>query len=137
MNSVNYDKARYSLAIIDLDLFIEGIQNMNLNLSEAKENMELILSCNDENLVPFLKRYSLSKFEDVKKYMKTVKSKIDRYRNNLIKYFSKNLIAQETFNIKAKNLNNLIEEKQVIIDAYILQCENYIAKNSKCENIEK
>ena len=137
MNSVNYDKARYSLAIIDLDLFIEGIQNMNLNLSEAKENMELILSRNDENLVPFLKRYSLSKFEDVKKYMKTVKSKIDKYRNNLIKYFSKNLIAQEIFNIKAKNLNNLIEEKQVIIDAYILQCENYIAKNSKCENIEK
>ena len=137
MGNINYDKARFSLAIIDLDLFVEGIQNIEFYISEAKDNMELILTRNDEDLVPFIKKYSLSKFKDVKKYMKTVKSKIDKYRNNLITYFKKNLIAKETFNSKVKTLNELIEEKQVIIDDYILQCENYIAKNSKCENIEK
>ena len=137
MDKINYDKAQYSLAIIDLDLFIEGLENMEFYISEAKENMEHILMCDNEDLIPFIKRYSLSKFEDAKKYIKTITKKVDKYRNNLIIYFNKNLIAKETFNLKANKLSALIEEKQSIIDDFIIKCEDYIARNSMCENIEK
>jgi len=137
MGNINYDKARYSLAIIDLDLFIEGLENLEESIAEAKDNMNLILTRNDEELVYFLQEYSLSKFENARKYIKTIKSKIDKYRNNLITYFSKNLVAKDTFNLKVKTLNQLIEEKSQLIDDYIEKCNHYILTNSKNKNSEK
>ncbi|MBO5955159.1 MAG: hypothetical protein J6Q13_04270, partial [Clostridia bacterium] len=92
MDKVNYDKATYSLAIIDIDLFTECLQNLDATLKEANDNMELILTNDNKDLAPFLQEYSLKKFEDAKKYFKIVRSKVDKYRNKLIIYFSKNLV---------------------------------------------
>lgn len=136
MDKVNYDKATYSLAIIDIDLFIDCLKNLEETLKDANENLELILSRDDENLVHFLQQYSLKKFEDAKNYFKVVRSKVDRYRNKLIVYFSKNLVAKETFNLKVKTLNELINEKELYIDGQILKCDDYIARNFKEKNTE-
>jgi hypothetical protein len=130
MDKVSYDKATYSLAIIDIDLFTECLQNLDVAVREAKENMELILTHNNEELVPFLQQYSLKKFEDVKKYFRVVRSRVDKYRNKLVIYFSKNLIAQKTFNSKVEILNELLKEKELFIDAQIEKCNNYIAANT-------
>ena len=136
MDKVNYDKATYSLAIIDIDLFTECLQNLDATLKEANDNMELILTNDNKDLAPFLQEYSLKKFEDAKKYFKIVRSKVDKYRNKLIIYFSKNLVAKETFNLKVKTLNELIKEKELFIDSQILKCDDYIARNSKENNQE-
>ena len=131
MDKVSYDKATYSLAIIDIDLFTECLQNLESSLKDANDNLELIWAYDSEELVPFLQKYSLKKFEDAKKYFKVVRSKIDKYRNKLVVYFSKNLIAKETFNLKVKTLNEIIKEKELFVDGQILKCEDYIARNSK------
>lgn len=130
MDKVSYDKATYSLALIDIDLFTECLQNLDVAVSEAKKNMELILTHNNEELVPFLQKYSLKKYEDAKKYFKMVRSRVDKYRNKLTIYFSKNLIAQKTFNSKVEILNELLKEKELFIDAQIAKCNNYIAANT-------
>ena len=135
MDKVNYDKATYSLAIIDIDIFIECLQNLEKSLKEANNNLELILTHDDEALIPFIKTYSLKRFEDAKNYFKVVRIKVDKYRNKLIVFFSKNLVAKETFNLKVETLNNLIKEKESFIDEQILKCNNYILKNSKENNI--
>lgn len=129
MDKVNYDKATFSLAIIDIDLYTDSLQNIDMALGEARENMQLILSHNDENLVSFLQEYSLNKFEDAKQSFKNIRSKIDKYRNKLIDYFKNNLIAKDTFNLKVKILNDIIREKELFIDEHIKKCNEYIAKN--------
>lgn len=136
MDKVKFDKATYSLALIDIDLFTDCLKNLEESLKDANENLDLILTRDDENLVPCLQKYSLKKFEDAKRYFTIVRSRIDRYRNKLTIYFNKNLIEKEAFNLKVKVLNELINEKAEFIDEQILKCENYIAKNSKEKNQE-
>ena len=134
MDKVNYDKATYSLAIIDIDLFTDCLKNLEETLKDANENLELILSRDDENLVHFLEEYSLKKFENVKQYLKVVRSKVDKYRNKLIVSFSKNLVSKDTFNLKVKTLNELVKEKECFISEQIVKCEDYIARNSQEKN---
>lgn len=129
MGKVDYDKATFSLAIIDIDLYTDSLQNLDMLLGEAKENMQLILAHKDENLVPFLQKYTLNKFEDAKKSFKNIRSKVDKYRNKLINYFKNNLTAKETFNLKVKILNEIIREKELFIDEQMKKCNAYISKN--------
>ena len=134
MNMVDYDKATFSLAIIDFDLFIECLQNLDNHLKDARENMCLIFREDNTELIPFIEQYSLRKFETAKNYFKTVKKSIIKYTNKLQIFLSKNPKSKETFDTKVKTLNELIEEKEIVIDEEIAKCQDYIARNLKLED---
>ena len=43
MNLVDYDRATFSLALIDFDLFIESLNDLDKHMKDARENLYLII----------------------------------------------------------------------------------------------
>lgn len=138
MDKVSYDKSIYSLALIDIDLFLESLKNLEAELKDATENMELVLSNQGfENSVSILEKHCLLKFKKFKTFLSNMRNKIEKYEKNLNVFFSKNLITKQTFELKSKVLNELIFEKESFIAEEIIKCEKFIAEKKDYESIEK
>ena len=134
MGIIDYDKATYSLALIDFDLFIESLNDLDKHMKDARENLYLIINKDDPELVDYMETYALRKFKVAKRFFDTIRRDINKYTNKLKIFLSKNPKSKAVFDAKVKELTELMTEKETVIDNEIALGEDYISRNKKHED---
>ena len=79
MEKINYGNATYSLAEIDIRSYIELLKNIDETLAEPIEAMNLTDNSKNPNqeMCECLKKISLRKFCEVKKYLNLMKKQLE------------------------------------------------------------
>ena len=134
MGIIDYDKATYSLALIDFDLFIESLNDLDKHMKDARENLYLIINKDDPELVDYMETYALRKFKVAKRFFDTIRRDINKYTHKLKIFLSKNPKSKAVFDAKVKELTELMTEKETVIDNEIALGEDYISRNKKHED---
>lgn len=126
---INYDKATFSLAIIDFKSYTATIMSLDEQLKESNDILDYVLNHKEqaENyFADMCREISFAKYAHVQKYLESVKKSIMRYQNKLKKYLEKNPTCQEEFNAQMDILIPLLEEKEKFVNTQIKRCFEYL-----------
>ena len=126
-NLINYGKATYSVAMIDLDNYLNILTNLDSQLKEPNFVLEYVLkNTNYEAADYLLKDHALTKFAKIDKDLENMKKAIIKYQKKLEQYLANNQTESEEFNKKLDILIPLHEEYSKLIKAQIKKCFEFI-----------
>ena len=131
------DKAIYSLAMIDFQIYSDTLNHLEQTLAQSINTLNMIINCKDQNtyLEDYLKNNILTEFARAEKYIKRVKQEIIRYQNKVKDFISCNPEEKETFNTSLESLNKLLEEKSEFVAEQLRKCFDYIKDNCQTESL--
>lgn len=135
---INFDKAGFSVAMIDLNQYIQTLMNVDKYLTEANFILGKIDShnLNPEDYSDMVKEYAFKPYAKVNKYLKDITEKILKYEAKLNNFFDKNQQEKEEFYAKLDILIPLIEEKQQLAKEKLKICFDYIKQVDYVEQID-
>ena len=123
-----YGSATYSIAIMEFNGFIETLENVENLLKDSIETLNIILGRKEmsEDMLSCLKKYPLTEFCKVQRYIEGVRRAIRKYQNRLEQYLQENPNKKQEFDLVLEKLNILVREKQIFITEQIDKCFNCI-----------
>ena len=137
MGKINYGKAVYSVAMIDLDTFLEYVLSIDEELKDANFVLGYVLSKNDYVETEYLfKEHAFNKFAKVKCALDKIEKEILKYQSKLNAFFECNEEEKNKFYEKLDILIPLHEEKSKFVKEQLHKCFEIIKSNQYCENIE-
>ena len=137
-NLINYGKETYSVAMIDLDNYLNILTNLDSQLKEPNFVLEYVLkNINYEAADYLLKDHALTKFAKIDKDLENMKKTIIKYQKKLEQYLANNQTESEEFNKKLDILIPLHEEYSKLIKAQIKKCFEFIKSHEYLETCDE
>ena len=126
-NKINYGKAVYSVAMIDLDTYLEYILNIDEELKDATFVLGYVLSKNDYVETEYLfKEHAFNKFAKVKCSLDKIEKEILKYQSKLNAFFECNEEEKNKFYEKLNVVIPLHEEKSKFVKEQLHKCFKHI-----------
>lgn len=127
-NNEYYGQATFSLALIDINIFIETLANIEEILKDSENTLNLIESLKEQtkDSISCLEKYPLAEFCKVQRYLKHARNKVKIYQNKLVQYFSENPNKKEEFDKLLNEFKVIAENKQRFLTELIDKCFNCI-----------
>ena len=127
-NNEYYGQATFSLAMIDINNFIETLANIEEILKDSENTLNLIESLKEQtkDSISCLEKYPLAEFSKVQRYLKHARNKVKIYQNKLVQYFSENPNKKEEFDKLLNEFKVIAENKQRFLTELIDKCFNCI-----------
>ncbi|MBR4998959.1 MAG: hypothetical protein IKY10_03670 [Clostridia bacterium] len=124
MENINYENAKYSLALIDFRQYVEVLLNLEKTLHEADFIYNYVMKKAEQTAddIVMLRRFSFTEYAKVQQYLKKVKKTILKYQTELNEFLNENEDKQQEFNKHLDELIPLVEQYEKEIDSKIQGC---------------
>lgn len=133
-NTINYEKALFSVAMIDLKTYTETISTIDQKLEDPNFILNYVLKqAHSEDMISLLNDHAFVHFAKVQQYLKDVQKSILKYQKRLASYLKENPNANDEFNTQLNILIPLFEEKEKFVNLQIKKCFEY--NKSNCEDL--
>lgn len=137
-NINNYDKAYFSVVMIDLKQYTQVLLNLDTYLADANF---ILNSRAKEKLKPtdyagLLKEYVLKPYGRVDGYLKNITAKILKQQDKLANFFEQNPQCKDEFYAQLDILIPLIEDQKKVIKEQLKKCFNHIKEANSIESLE-
>ena len=134
-NAINYDRARYSLAIIDFKNYIQLLNGLDKQLEEPTLIVNYVLRQNENSdiLLTLLNDHAFVPLARIQKSLKKMEKNIVSYQTQLEAFLTENPKEYSEFYAYMDIFVPLHQEKKAVVEKQIGRCFEYI--KTKTENL--
>ena len=127
MEKIDYNNAKFSLAMIDFKNYTDFLLSLDLTLDDANFLYNHVMNKKEktQDLVDILRKYSFTEFAKVQKRLIKIENEIKKYQFSLHDYLQENVGKQEEFNSQLDILIPLLQEYKKSIENKIQKCFQY------------
>lgn len=124
MGNINYENAKFSLAMIDFRNYTSILLNLDKTLEEADFVFDRVMRRVEKTEVEIeaLRRISFTEYAKVQQYLKTVTKSILKYQTELKDFLQANDDKQQEFDNQLDQLIPLVQQYEKTLSKKIEQC---------------
>ena len=137
MGIINYDNAKYSLAMIEFKNYISTVLSIDGKLEDADFIFNRIIYRQNktEDEIEVLRKFAFTEYAKISQYLKKVKKDIIKYQTELKDFLDENPEKQTDFNAVLDHLIPLVEEQEKNINFKVLKCFECFKESSVTESL--
>lgn len=137
MGIINYDNAKYSLAMIEFKNYISTVLSIDGKLEDADFIFNRIIYRQNktEDEIEVLRKFAFTEYAKISKYLKKVKKDIIKYQTELKDFLDENPEKQTDFNAVLDHLIPLVEEQEKNINFKVFKCFECFKESSATESL--